>query len=988
MAKKSHFTFTLPFERHKHPFSLQGVLQWESNSPVSFQNFLNFGFKGQTNTVVCWMCLKGSSMNRYIPDHKKSQEIRNQQFIKSFEFQPVVKQESCTLMMLHNLAYPEWVQVGCNVQLFHNVYCVANTLVKQRSGGKNDHVECPSMCLLQTNICIGFHWLDKMQNVSTHVCERNTMFHNVKIFSFLYKAVEHVLPPFLYNYSPRNGSVYRFQYNTLLNSFQYKTDVVHFSQAERFYLCIETRLTEKVGGNLKLCDAMVYVSSLRNCHSIPQHWQKDNDSFLRENESAIHREHGTAQVCANLYVLERTNICINYKMHEEKVKYEATNFMCNDGNQLDIVLKDDLVADCGSMAEDELVLQAFLTHSKATNCEHPFQIPCRTGHSKCYNITNVCFYSLDKYHHLHPCRTGDHLESCTNFECTLTFKCTISYCIQWSSICDGKWDCPDGDDERGQPCTDADRCRNMFKCQGPGQTCIPLGNVCDNTKHCPFSDDEHLCILSGVNCPGNCECQIFSLVCNNVSLVQSFAVYPYTSVHFSHVQTSLRIFSSLDFFFPSVVFATLQHCSLDAAYKSLFPKSIMLIDLSFNKIKFLYPQCFKPSSKMKYLALESNVIQSVNSSTFASLSNLTYLSLSHNPLSKFLAQSFPNLTQLSVLNLRNIFVNKIDSNALLNLPNLQIVLPSDFHICCATPSKTKCTEVVPWYLSCFDHLRNNKLKLCFTLISFMIIFVGMLSLAMHFSFTRKQIVFLVIVISINVNDVVFSSYFFAMWIANFTHDHRFVLHDVAWRSSAMCFTAFSVSFMAILISPVLLTLMSLTRLMVVIHPLDSAFLRYRFVTEVIVVSEMLCSVVAFCFTLLIKLLENMFPFSLCSPFVDPTHTIFLMKVILWCCVFTQFVSSIAVIVNHILLIVNYKTLQIKLGKENSKKKPLNVVPLFIIAVSNFLCGISANSIFVTVSFLQQYPIDLVFWTMGAVLPLNSLLVPSVILTGCIRKILK
>ena len=951
-------------------------MKWESSSPVSFQYFHSVGFKSRINTSVYWLCFKGSTMDRYIPDHKTPQKIRNQQFTKPHKFQPVVKCESCTLMLLSNLAYPEWVQVECNVQVFHNTYCVRKRNLEEKSRGITVPVHCPSTCLLQTGFCFCFNWFGKETNFTKHKLKKHTAFHYIT-FYFLYKAVQQILPPLLYNFSSTSGLFTRFQYRRYLNIYKPKIDAINITQARGFFVWIDERLKQKTGGNMKFCaDKKMFVSAMLQCEmAIPGMVTGFHISAF----GTLNKPHAFPHFHANSEKLQ---------LSLANVKSRVMYLTCEDKSVLDIILKDDLVADCGSTAEDELHLQALLTYNKATNCEHPFQIPCRTGHSKCFNITEVCSYSLDKYHHLHPCRTGDHLESCINFECTLTFKCTISYCIQWSSICDGKWDCPDGDDERGQPCTDADRCRNMFKCQGPGQTCIPLGNVCDNTKHCPFSDDEHLCILSGVNCPGNCECQIFSLVCNNVSLVQSFAVYPYTSVHFSHVQTSLRIFSSLDFFFPSVVFATLQHCSLDAAYKSLFPKSIMLIDLSFNKIKFLYPQCFKPSSKMKYLALESNVIQSVNSSTFASLSNLTYLSLSHNPLSKFLAQSFPNLTQLSVLNLRNIFVNKIDSNALLNLPNLQIVLPSDFHICCATPSKTKCTEVVPWYLSCFDHLRNNKLKLCFTLISFIIIFVGVLSFAMHISFTRKQIVFLVIVISINVNDVVFSSYFFAMWIADFTHDHRFVLHDVAWTSSAICFTAFSVSLVAILTSPVLLTLMSLTRLMVVIYPLDSAFLRYRFVTEVIVVSEMFCSVLAFCFTLLVKLLENMFPFSLCSPFVDPTHTIFLMKVILWYCVFTQFLSSIAVIINHILLVVNYKTSQMKLQKENSNKKTLSVAPLFIISMSNFLCGVSANSIFITVSFLPQYPIDLVFWTVGAVLPLNSLLIPSILLTGCIRKILK
>ena len=88
---------------------------------------------------------------------------------------------------------------------------------------------------------------------------------------------------------------------------------------------------------------------------------------------------------------------------------------------------------------------------------------CLKGHSKCFNLTDICIYQLNANKYMTPCRNGCHLQSCKNFECNMKFKCTESYCIPWTYVCDGKWDCSEGDDELENPacgrivfiCTDA-----------------------------------------------------------------------------------------------------------------------------------------------------------------------------------------------------------------------------------------------------------------------------------------------------------------------------------------------------------------------------------------------------------------------------------------------------------------------------------------------------------------------------------------------------
>ena len=64
-----------------------------------------------------------------------------------------------------------------------------------------------------------------------------------------------------------------------------------------------------------------------------------------------------------------------------------------------------------------------------------------------FNLLDVCLYKLDRYNEMIPHRKDDHLGNCENFESDITFKCPAYYYIIWSYVCDGKWDCPNGEEE-------------------------------------------------------------------------------------------------------------------------------------------------------------------------------------------------------------------------------------------------------------------------------------------------------------------------------------------------------------------------------------------------------------------------------------------------------------------------------------------------------------------------------------------------------------
>ncbi len=80
------------------------------------------------------------------------------------------------------------------------------------------------------------------------------------------------------------------------------------------------------------------------------------------------------------------------------------------------------------------------------------------------------------------------------------FKCLNYYCVPYRYTCDGKQDCPLGDDE--DRCTNR-TCVGLFKCMNSG-ICLHYHDLEDDIVECPEGDDELFKDISP--CPLNCSC--------------------------------------------------------------------------------------------------------------------------------------------------------------------------------------------------------------------------------------------------------------------------------------------------------------------------------------------------------------------------------------------------------------------------------------------------------------------------------------------------
>ena len=192
------------------------------------------------------------------------------------------------------------------------------------------------------------------------------------------------------------------------------------------------------------------------------------------------------------------NYWSNFHMSAKRSQTEMhmNTHLCKNGVVIDNYLVNDLVPDCGTEGNDETLLYLMLNSGIVFLCNHPAKLPCKYGHSRCYNITDICNFELFQDKYLIQCRNGVHLQRCQNFECNVKYKCPNNYCIPWIYVCDGKWDCPEGHDEsKLNVCSREGSCRQKYKCRNANQMCIHLGDVCDGQNECPAKDDELHCEL-------------------------------------------------------------------------------------------------------------------------------------------------------------------------------------------------------------------------------------------------------------------------------------------------------------------------------------------------------------------------------------------------------------------------------------------------------------------------------------------------------------
>ena len=458
---------------------------------------------------------------------------------------PSSGRNSCTVMITHIMAEPDWIVIECNQCIFGMIVCqniinettlTKNQLLLNKTGMKT----CNKTAFHLENKCIMFKKYEKFTNFSewtfqndVHILEINILAQKfTDIFMENFTSIQHFYDQVIQFTIPISFSKAYLSYKTLQNHFFLKINWIQIqninptSKHNGYMIFSRKQESIKIPSNVFQCLDGTYIDDTSICNGILDCTAGTDEQLCHCNNTEalvilgckyVHSsDKNYHQVtCSTFYfacvssikcipydkfcdgyqdcLFAEDEICTNElskKVKNIAVMSNAPTFICSERyTTIPIFFVNDLIPDCPNSIEDEIQYYSLVTDPFHTQdvCNKSQELPCVHGHSHCFKMDKLCIFKL-QYNTtaLKHCRNGAHLYNCSPFKCSEHFKCSVSYCTPFELVCDGKWDCPQGGDQIN--CYSFS-CPNLFKCRNQTK-CLHLSKICNNINECRFGDDE------------------------------------------------------------------------------------------------------------------------------------------------------------------------------------------------------------------------------------------------------------------------------------------------------------------------------------------------------------------------------------------------------------------------------------------------------------------------------------------------------------------
>ena len=902
---------------------------------------------------------------------------------------------NCTLMLLSNLREPDWIPITCQEELLHFSICKAKkkTILTYKISSSIAKYICKSTNILVNEKCYILKW-KHFWNTKVNFCSK---FHGRGIsrneFSSLYHIFDAVsvidaFPNIVLQYDHK---VHIIEITKFFNKPNFNYIINQNSTRGGYAICNIERSKIKIGINIFHCKKGGYIlqnlvcDENRDCPNDSSDedfciCNKGNENsskailckVLKINQSVTH--------CTPNYYVGLKGSCDKYDSGDKEI---LQNFLCNTVEQLITTSSPD-VQNCGVKPQNTSLPLLSSQANHIFPCR-PYEIPCMDSNA-CFDFKDICLYKLDKENQMIPCKMGDHLENCAQFECNIFFKCPEYYCIFWSYVCDGKWDCPYGDDEINSGlCTGENLCHNMYKCSNVFK-CINLDSVCNGKSDCPYNDDEMLCDFKLIQCPVSCRCLMYAITCFRIN----FKIFQTNLLAlFLKVTISESLIDPLNIFeqkLQDLYFIYLPKNDIKTICPLLFLNKVLLLDLQFNSLLQIKEKCFSACIFLRCLNLNNNNITYLNIYSFYDLHDLRFLNLSGNSFFVLPSKCFYALLSLKVLHFGKIQFKEIYVGAFI-YSNVKIIMTLDYKLSCISPHDTYSTSHPPWYISCSDILPGRLIKAIYITISLSTIFLNFLSILLQVKKKQGNEIFKTYVIGLNLSDSLCGVYLFNMWLSDQIVQSMHFVNEELWKSHLLCFVGHGLILWFTISSQISLISLSAARFLAIIYPLKTRIKSQKKAVYQISFSQLFTMCFSVLLTLVLLFTEKHLPTSLCLPFIDPSGLSFFSKVISITNVISQSIISGIIFSMHIFLIIHVNktvgSMQIQQSLNNSNRV---ILPqLILTSASNILCWFPVNILYISAMYLSVYPVDLVIWTTVGIMPLNSIINPCIFISMKLKR---
>ena len=370
----------------------------------------------------------------------------------------------------------------------------------------------------------------------------------------------------------------------------------------------------------------------------------------------------------------------------------------------------------------------------------------------------------------------------------------------------------------------------MYKCKGNKHVRVSISNVCDKHVDCPDGDDEFHCMLRAIACPSNCFCLIFSITCSrtspNLIFFKMNVVFISVYIFNSNLSSLHRLNMKLDLTYV----IKLPRNNIEIYCPIPFFRNVLILDLGYNSLKEIKQKCFSELRFLVHIGMNNNHILYLRTFSFYNFINLCFLNLSNKPLINLPSNCFISTKNLKMMVFRNIKFDNIEDQPFTSV-GVKIIATDDYRASCTIPKNAFCSFYPPWYLSCSDILPSTPLKVIGSTVSVFIIIINSLSIVLQIISCKENKTFSLIVIAINFNDLICGLYLCNIWVSDIMFQGTYLIKEEIWKSHPLCFIAFFLIFYFSFVGLFLLLFLSVSRLMVVLDPVDTKFKSFKLVTH-------------------------------------------------------------------------------------------------------------------------------------------------------------
>ena len=363
------------------------------------------------------------------------------------------------------------------------------------------------------------------------------------------------------------------------------------------------------------------------------------------------------------------------------------------------------------------------------------------------------------------------------------------------------------------------------------------------------------------SCPAECSCQGFGVKCTRAppgGINSTIAISPDTRL--LDVSNNPGIYQNLSLesvYVRNLIYLNISSCSITVLSVTVFEnfRNLRILDLSHNLIRtipsglFLNIQtleklslsfnleiitieteAFKGMDSIRYLKFESLQVDVLSKAAFALL-DLDILDLSGNVVSKIDNSAFETL-RTKRLYLNGTSIHTFGSDLFKGLEQVDFLITDDFKFCCVKPyylTQENCLPHQNEFSSCDDLMRNGILRSFIWIIGVFALTGNAAAVFYHIQFDRQRLKlgYGIFVTNLGISDFIMGLYLIIIAVTDMVYRGEYILHDDAWRNSALCNLAGVFALLASEASIFFICLITLDRILVIKYP----FSEKRFTTR-------------------------------------------------------------------------------------------------------------------------------------------------------------